>query len=146
MLFMQSNFGREAVMKKNSLLPMSGVMIAVMLTAGDARTEETESLALIEHAATDAVTDTGAAGDSSADLLTFANELLAADNATKVGTDSGFCIRVTVGQSWECFWTLTLADGQITAEGPFLDAGDSVLAVTGGTGKYVNARGEMALH
>jgi hypothetical protein len=39
-----------------------------------------------------------------------------------------------------------LADGQVTAEGPFLDAGDSVLAVTGGTGKYAGARGEMTLH
>ena len=36
--------------------------------------------------------------------------------------------------------------GQITVEGPFLDAGDSVLAVTGGTGKYAGARGDMNLH
>jgi len=33
--------------------------------------------------------------------------------------------------------------GQITVEGPFLDAGDSVLAVTGGTGDYAGARGDM---
>jgi hypothetical protein len=39
-----------------------------------------------------------------------------------------------------------LTDGQITVEGPFLDAGDSVLAVTGGTGKYATARGQMTLH
>jgi len=133
-------------MKKSSWLTMSVATLAMMLTAGHARTEESENLALIEHAATDAVTDTGAEGDSSGDLLTFANEIFASDNATKLGTDSGFCIRVTVGQSWECFWTLTLAEGQITAEGPFLDAGDSALAVTGGTGKYAGARGEMALH
>ena len=31
-------------------------------------------------------------------------------------------------------------------EGPFLDAGDSVLAVTGGTGRYSGASGEMKLH
>ena len=29
-----------------------------------------------------------------------------------------------------------MSDGQITVEGPFLDAGDSVLAITGGTGAY----------
>ena len=31
-------------------------------------------------------------------------------------------------------------------DGPFLDSGDSVLAVTGGTGAYGGARGEMLLH
>ena len=39
-----------------------------------------------------------------------------------------------------------LADGQITVEGPFLDAGDSTLTVTGGTGNYLGASGEMKLH
>jgi ketosteroid isomerase-like protein len=44
--------------------------------------------------------------------------------------------RTAVGKAWECIWTMTLADGQITVEGPYYDAGDSVAAVTGGTGKY----------
>ncbi len=104
------------------------------------------SLNLIEHAATDAVTDTGAKGDSAGDLLTFANEVFDEKDAKKVGGDTGWCIRTVAGKSWECFWTLSLADGQITVEGPFLDAGDSVMAVTGGTGKYAGVRGEMALH
>ena len=41
---------------------------------------------------------------------------------------------------------MTLKDGQITVEGPYLDAGDSTLAVTGGTGAYAGAKGEMKLH
>ena len=40
----------------------------------------------------------------------------------------------------------TLAGGSIVVEGPFLDAGDSTLAVTGGTGRYRGADGEMRLH
>src|SRR6185369_227202 len=103
-------------------------------------------LHLIEHATTDAVTDLGAKDDSAGELLTFANEVFADDNKTKVGSDNGYCIRTFVGKSWECFWTLSLAKGQITVEGPYLDAGDSVLAITGGTGAYSNVRGEMALH
>ena len=51
---------------------------------------------------------------------------------------------MVVGESWECSWTTFLSKGQITVQGPFLDAGDSVLAITGGTGKYRNARGEMS--
>jgi len=107
---------------------------------------ETTSLNFVEHATTDTVTDTGAKGDSVGDLLTFANEVFDEKDAQKVGSSTGWCIRTAAGKSWECFWTLMLADGQITVAGPFLDAGDSVLAVTGGTGKYAGARGEMALH
>ena len=58
----------------------------------------------------------------------------------------GYCVRVVVGKSWECFWTLMLAEGQITVEGPFFDTGDSVMVVTGGTGKYAGAKGDMKLH
>ena len=107
---------------------------------------ETMSINVIEHATTDAVTDTGTQGDSAGDLLTFANEVFDEKDAQKVGSDTGWCIRTVAGKSWECFWTLSLADGQITVAGPFLDSGDSVLAVTGGTGKYAGFRGEMALH
>jgi hypothetical protein len=101
---------------------------------------------LVEHATTDAVTDTGAKGDSAGDVLTFANEVFDGANAKKVGDDQGFCVRTALGKSWECLWTLILSDGQITVEGPFLDAGDSVVAVTGGTGAYQGAGGEMKLH
>ena len=103
-------------------------------------------LNLVERATTDAVTKTGKADDNAGDLLTFANEVFDEANQNKVGTDTGWCIRTVVGQSWECSWTLKLDDGQITVAGPFLDKSDSVLAIVGGTGAYAGARGEMALH
>lgn len=105
-----------------------------------------EAISVVERAETDAVTDTGAKGDTVGDVLTFANPVFDHANKTQVGTDQGYCVRTAVGKSWECMWTLTLKDGQITVEGPFLDAGDSVLAITGGTGKYAGARGQMKLH
>ena len=37
-------------------------------------------------------------------------------------------------------------EGQITVEGPFSDTGNTVLAITGGTGAYKNARGWMELN
>lgn len=118
----------------------------VLLAAMPARAAQMEHLNLVERATSDSVIDNGDKGDSAGDLLTFANDIYDEADANKVGSDNGWCIRVVAGKSWECFWTLTLADGQITVEGPFLDAGDSVLAVTGGTGKYAGVRGEMALH
>ncbi len=101
---------------------------------------------LIEHATTDTVADLGDKGESVGDILTLNNVILATDNKTKLGTYNGYCVRTVVGKAWECFWTLSLEKGQITVEGPFLDAGDSVLAITGGTGNYSGARGEMGLH
>ena len=104
-----------------------------------------QELKMVEHATTDAVTDTGASGDSAGDILTFANEVFDADDKGKIGTDQGICFRTVVGKAWECFWTLSLDKGQLTVEGPFYDAGDSVLAITGGTGEFAGATGDMAL-
>lgn len=121
-------------------------LAASLLIASSSSAFAKSTLKLVERAATDAVTDVGPQGDSAGDLLTFANEVYDQANTKKVGADNGWCIRTVVGKTWECFWTLSLADGQITVEGPFLDAGDSVLAITGGTGAYVGARGDMNLH
>jgi allene oxide cyclase len=105
-----------------------------------------ERLHIVERALTDTTVDLGAKGDSVGDLLTFANPVFDAANKTQLGTDQGYCVRVVVGKSWECFWTLILAGGEITVEGPFLDSGDSVMVITGGTGKYAGAKGQMKLH
>ena len=105
-----------------------------------------QTITVVERATTDTVVDTGPKGDSVGDILAFANSVYDAANRNKIGTDQGHCVRVIVGKSWECFWTMNLKDGQITVEGPFYDAADSVMAVTGGTGKYVGAKGSMALH
>lgn len=121
-------------------------VLAVSLSLAGANAYAGEALHLVERATTDAVTDTGASGDSAGDILTFANEVFDRANATKLGDNQGFCVRTVVGKAWECWWTLWLAGGQIAVQGPFLDQGDSVLAVTGGTGKYASARGQMKLH
>lgn len=132
---------------KSALLGASLAVLSLgFVSIGKLSAADMETLTLVERATTDAVIDTGASGDSSGDLLTFANEIFDKDNANKVGSDNGWCVRITAGVSWECFWTLMLEKGQITVEGPFLDKGDSVLAVTGGTGAYAGVRGEMALH
>jgi hypothetical protein len=114
-----------------------------LVVAGPAAASE--QMEMVEHATTDAVTDTGAKGDSAGDILTFANEVFDAEDKNKIGTNQGICFRTVVGKAWECFWTVSLDKGQITVEGPFYDSGDSVLAITGGTGAYAEAEGEMAL-
>jgi allene oxide cyclase-like protein len=99
---------------------------------------------VIEHATSDAVTN-GAAGDAAGNVLTFANPVYDRKDAQQVGSDQGYCVRIVVGQTWECNWTTFLPKGQITVEGPFSDTGNTVVAITGGTGKYRNVRGSMEL-
>lgn len=119
------------------------VLCAALLLATPAMAE---TFTVVEHAVTDATAHVGKAADNRGDLLVFGNDIYDASNKTKIGTDQGFCIRIKLGVSYECYWTLRLADGQIMVQGPDFDGGDSMLAVTGGTGKYRDARGEMKLH
>jgi len=105
-----------------------------------------QQIKVVERPVGETTVDLGKKGDTVGDLLVFANDVFDAANKTRVGSDQGYCVRIVVGKSWECFWTLILKTGQITVEGPFMDEGDSLFAVTGGTGEYVGAKGSMTLH
>jgi hypothetical protein len=126
-----------------SLRIVSAVLLTTALAASPAAAF-TLDLTLLEKAASDTVTDVGDKGDSLGDILTFNNEVF--EDGKSAGRDNGWCVRTVVGKMWECFWTTMLKDGQITVAGPFQDAGDSTLVVTGGTGNYAGASGEMKLH
>jgi allene oxide cyclase len=105
-----------------------------------------EQIKVVERPVGETTVDLGAKGDSIGDLLVFANGIFDAANKAQIGSDQGYCVRTLVGKSWECTWTMTLKGGQISVEGPFMDEGDSLFSVTGGTGKYAGAKGSMKLH
>ena len=122
------------------------VVLAVGVT-GAASSGGGTRIHVFERATTDTLVDLPPKGeDSLGDTLTFANEVFDARTGQKVGTDQGQCVRTVVGTAFECSWTTFLPRGQITVEGPFYDAADSTVAITGGTGAYRNARGTMDLH
>ena len=136
---------------RKAILPVAvvvavGVGFAVVnATAKDKPTGEHHgAIHVIEHATTDAITN--GSGDQAGNILTFANDVYDGADATKVGSDQGYCVRIVVGKSWECNLTTFLPNGQITVEGPFSDTGNTVIAITGGTGKYAKARGWMELN
>lgn len=112
------------------------------------------TIMVVEHAITDTVGDVPPKGDSMGDQLAFHNPVYNSTDTKQVGHDNGNCVRTVVSTStthpngvWECYWTVFLNAGQITVEGPYYDNGnDSMLAITGGTGTYQEARGQMRLH
>jgi allene oxide cyclase len=135
---------------KRALIPAAVVAVCVFVfaavnaTANDKSKQDGDSIHVIEHATTDAVTN-GSSSDAAGNVLTFANDVFNSADKTRVGSDQGYCIRIVVGKTWECNWTTFLAGGQITVEGPFSDTGDTTLAITGGTGRFRDARGSMEL-
>jgi hypothetical protein len=137
---------------KRLLLLLATIVLAGSIVAvssamtSHGRKRHAKVISLVEHATTDTTTDTGATGDSVGDVLTFANPVFDRTNTKQVASDQGYCIRVAVGKSYECTWTNFLAGGQIVVQGPFFDAKDSTLAITGGTGRFQNAHGTMHLH
>ena len=136
-------------MRTRWLVPTMLAAVAALFAAGCGGDDsDTTTLQVVEHATTDTVQHVGPANekDSIGDVLGFANDVYNADNTQKVGTDNGMCIRTAVGEAYECVWTLTTDNGQLTVEGPFFDTKDSELAITGGTGDYDEASGQMALH
>ena len=122
---------------------LGAVMVA---TASRPKVTDPVTISVVERAVSDVVIDIGETGDSSGDLLTFANPLYDAGNTEKVGRDQGDCVRISPEKgTWECRWTSWLEDGSITIEGSFSDTKATTVAITGGTGMYANARGSMRL-
>ena len=131
--------------------------VAVASTAGalgagssSARTTKAHAAAPTVHVVEHAITDTENPGVGGADvkgnILTFNNPVYNVADKKRVGHDEGVCVRVAPSHGiWECLWTTFLRGGQITVQGPFYDTRNSVLSITGGTGAYRDARGQMKL-
>jgi hypothetical protein len=123
---------------------VAGFVMASWLPTAPAAAKET--ITVIEHASSDTTVDLGEEGDSVGDTLVFANEVYDADDANAVGSDQGSCVRTKKGEAWECTLTTTLDNGSIAVQGPFYDDGrDATWAITGGTGEYSGASGQMTL-
>jgi hypothetical protein len=131
-------------------LPLS---IGICLASASANAQTTETLSFIEKGSradgSPAYTniDMDPPGASPGDIQVFQSDIVDSTTKKLVGHDSGWCVRTwTSKELSECTFTLTLADGQISVQGPSDRHGETVLAVTGGTGKYSGARGELKLN
>jgi hypothetical protein len=94
--------------------------------------------------------DTGKPGPSVGDLVVARDEVLREDGS-QAGTFRQTCtLTDLVGNpftsTYECAGSIALKDGTITMEGPFTpSAPQNTAAITGGTGRYATARGEITV-
>lgn len=124
----------------------TGLVATAVGGAAPAWAKAARTVHVVEHAITDIEIPTGGGKDVKGNILTFNNPVFNAANRRRVGHDEGFCTRISPQLGiYECLWTTFLAGGQITVQGPFYDTRNSVLSITGGTGAYRDARGQMAL-
>ena len=89
--------------------------------------------------------DHGASGFSTDDQFVFSNDLYR--NGEKVGEDGGTCTVTRIADSGattlHCLGTNSLPGGQISVQGLAAPQEPFELAITGGTGRYRNARGQV---
>jgi hypothetical protein len=103
------------------------------------------TLKFVEHETGASQADVPPAGSSVGDEFLGTNPLFNESDTRQVGRQVGVCTRAstTTPPVLYCDLTYQLAAGMITVHGIFDTAtGKVVSAVTGGTGAFVNARGE----
>ena len=139
-------------MMKSLFLVSLSFLAMISLSAG-ANAQTSETLSFIERGSradgSPSYTniDLDKPGASPGDMMVFQSDIVDSTTKKLVGNNSGWCVRTwTTKELSECTFTLTLADGEISVQGPSDRHGETVLAVIGGTGKYSGARGELKLN
>ena len=121
--------------------------ISVSLRPAVAASEKTTHLQFfVQFIGQDTFLDLGAPGPSQGDEFILHELVFTPDGRTQVGHDGGMCVifDVAVPES-NCTVTYSLPGGEITVQ--FLNSppATKIVAVTGGTGIYRNARGQGKL-
>jgi allene oxide cyclase len=140
-----SEFARR---RRLQVITAASISMAIAAAGGTNLACAGETLHVIEHVLAEPTIHVGAKGetDSMGDLNVFANPVFDSTNTRQVGTLQGSCVRVIVGKSWECSFALVLGAYRLVLEGPYDDTGANVMAITGGTGRFAGAKGQLNPH
>jgi hypothetical protein len=144
------NIRSSAVVSAMLLLAFSMVPAAASAQPPGDHERPWKVLHFFERGAGDlAFIDVGAPGPSIGDRLVFSNPIFDTDGAN-IGRDGADCLIVRIDptepparqQIVQCTISVQLADGQITVQG-LAQGTENYFAITGGTGAYRKARGEV---
>ena len=90
--------------------------------------------------------DNPPAGDSQGDIIVFTQKLYRdSSQKTKIGSDQAYCVRTIAGKARVCTGIFYLRGGTVTITGPESSTKVHSLAITGGTGDWRGAGGEIVL-
>lgn len=116
---------------------------STLANATDRDNDDRPTIRLVEQIHDFALLDEGTPGPGLGDRLVFTSDLFDTDS-NLVGRDSADCVTVRdpgAQQIVQCIITVQLPNGEITLQG-MAQGTDNVFAITGGTGEYLNARGQ----
>jgi allene oxide cyclase-like protein len=141
--------------KKLTISAIFILLLAVAsITVASAAADDDGKIQLIAKTVQEAEVDVAPTGEFGlGDSFVFTEDLF--EGNTKVGEDGGECtvvrfIEETQSATTQCVATLSLPKGQITVQGLITFVGEedapvSVLPITGGSGAYKTARGELKI-
>jgi hypothetical protein len=105
-----------------------------------------QTFTVIEKSTGGKFVDLGKKGFGVGDEFTFASDFWNTAQTRKVGHSNGYCVVISATRD-HCFATARFHGGTLEAEGGNLSsASDFSLAITGGTGKYRGANGQVTIH
>ncbi|KAE8657464.1 Allene oxide cyclase 2 [Hibiscus syriacus] len=90
--------------------------------------------------------------NSLGDLVPFTNKLYSGDLQKRFGITAGLCVLIQhvpekKGDRYEAIYSFYFGDyGHLSVQGPYLTYEDTFLAVTGGSGIFEGAYGQVRLH
>jgi hypothetical protein len=139
-----------------SLALVALMIVVVALPAGSQQPQQRGTITLFDPNKTnyEKVIDEGRKGFSAGDTILFVDAQFDPETCERVGTLVGRLViskRLKQDNAWFVGdFTLKLADGKVVAEAAarfaeFAQTEDGVFAVTGGTGAYRDASGEVLL-
>jgi hypothetical protein len=99
---------------------------------------------LIEKTTSSNYVDLGAKGFSPGDEYMFASQFWNVDRTRQIGSNNGYCV-VLSPQAQHCVGTAHLKGGTIEYAGS-PGANGGTIAITGGTGIYREAEGQVVIH
>jgi hypothetical protein len=149
---MRTKFGIAAIVA----VVLAVASVALASADSPERSADDDSVEVIKLFATEvqsADIDLGAQGFSLGDQFVFSDDLFRRKGGEKLGFDGVVCSVVRIDQqaqstTVQCTFTASLREGQIAGQGllTFTEGqgpATNVLPITGGTGEFKNARGEV---
>jgi hypothetical protein len=139
-----------------AILAVSAVTLASARTTGPSHDRGTKVFTIFTVTVQSQFLDLGPQGLSLGDQSIFADDVYDKKGGAKIGSDGVVCtvVRVTdpaTGSGTaQCVATVSLPDGQLTIQGLVSFTGEELpapfqQAITGGTGAYANARGQITV-